>query len=227
MSPPANNLVRVPSSALIMISSIQYHVALLGDSIFDNAAYVAGEQAMIDHLRKILPSDWHASLIARDGDSTADVAEQLGNVPAEATHLIVSVGGNDALAALSVFSLPVGTVEDALYQLAEVRKSFQCDYRAMLWQVLDLRRPVAVCTIYDAVPGLRECSRTALSIFNDTIVREAETAGVPVIDLRSVCTEAEDYSAISPIEPSSQGGRKIARRLVCYLTKQLPVTSPE
>lgn len=163
--------------------------------------------------------------MARDGDITADVGEKLVNVPTDATHLVVSVGGNDALGALAVFSLPVKTVEDALYQLAEVKKSFQRDYRAMLWQVLDLGRPVAVCTIYDAVPGLSESARTALSIFNDTIVREAEMAGVPVIDLRSVCTEAEDYSAISPIEPSVQGGRKIARRLLCFLTNQFPAPS--
>lgn len=203
------------------------HVALLGDSIFDNAAYVAGEPAVIDHLRQTLPSDWQASLIARDGDVTSDVAEQLGNVPTDATHLIVSVGGNDALGALAVFSLPVKTVEDALYRLTEVRKSFLRDYRAMLWQVLDFHLPIAVCTIYDAVPGLSESARTALSIFNDTIVREAEAAGVPVIDLRSVCTDTEDYSVISPIEPSTQGGRKIARRLACFLTTQLPVPLPE
>jgi len=34
---------------------------------------------------------------------------------------------------------------------------------------------------------------------------------VPVIDLRIVCNEAEDYSDISPIEPSGKGGAKIAQ----------------
>lgn len=31
-----------------------------------------------------------------------------------------------------------------------------------------------------------------------------------MLDLRLVCSEAADYAASSPIEPSTQGGRKIA-----------------
>ena len=42
------------------------------------------------------------------------------------------------------------------------------------------------------------------------ILRAAAEAGLPVIDLRLVCAAAADYSAISPIEPSVQGGAKIA-----------------
>ena len=33
---------------------------------------------------------------------------------------------------------------------------------------------------------------------------------MPIIDLRLICSEAEDYSGLSPIEPSSTGGAKIA-----------------
>ena len=45
----------------------------------------------------------------------------------------------------------------------------------------------------------------------------AMRAGVPVIDLRLVCTDAADYSRSSPIEPSVVGGGKIAR-VVARLT---------
>jgi hypothetical protein len=65
--------------------------------------------------------------------------------------------------------------------------------------------PVAVATIYDHVPGLR----TALASFNDVILREAVARSLPVLDLRAVCTKTADYTSSSPIEPSSQGGRKI------------------
>ena len=41
-----------------------------------------------------------------------------------------------------------------------------------------------------------------------------ECRGLPVIDLRRVCSEASDYSELSPIEPSGQGGLKIARTIV-------------
>src|SRR4051812_3797588 len=40
------------------------HVVLLGDSIFDNAAYVGGRPAVIDQVRAGLPDGWHATLNA-------------------------------------------------------------------------------------------------------------------------------------------------------------------
>ena len=73
------------------------HVVLLGDSVFDNKAYVAGGPDVVTQLRARLPAGWRASLAAVDGAVTADVARQLGRVPHGATHLVVSVGGNDAL----------------------------------------------------------------------------------------------------------------------------------
>jgi hypothetical protein len=51
-------------------------------------------------------------------------------------------------------------------------------------------------------------------MFNDEIIAEAAARGVPVLDLRLICTAPGDYSAQSPIEPSSQGGAKLAKSLV-------------
>ena len=71
----------------------------------------------------------------------------------------------------------------------------------------------AVCTIYDAVPGIDDFVITGLSLLNDVIVGEAVAASVPIVDLRWVCTERSDYSELSPIEPSASGGQKIADAL--------------
>ena len=189
------------------------HLALLGDSIFDNAAYVPNEPAVIDHLRTMLPEDCTATLVARDGDVVADIDELLKQLPQEATHIVLSIGGNDALNAQEVFSLPAESVFSALGRLAEMQQSFHRAYRNMLWNVLVLQKPTVVCTIYDAVPGLSREARSALSLFNDVICREAMAAGVPVVDLRALLQDEDDYSAISPIEPSAKGGAKIARAL--------------
>ena len=80
----------------------------------------------------------------------------------------------------------------------------------MLNVVLLRGKPVAVGTIYDAMPGLAPGLRTALAPFNDVILREAAARHLPVLDLRLVCAEAGDYAVSSPIEPSAQGGCKIA-----------------
>jgi hypothetical protein len=92
----------------------------------------------------------------------------------------------------------------------------------MLNVVLSRRKPVAVATIYDGVPGLDPGLRTALAPFNDVILREAAVHGLPVLDLRLVCGAAGDYSPVSPIEPSAQGGAKIAAAIAQLVREQDP-----
>jgi len=72
------------------------HIALLGDSIFDNGLYVPDEPAVIDQLRSILPSGANATVLAVDGSVTADVVKQLKLIPDDVTHVVISSGGNDA-----------------------------------------------------------------------------------------------------------------------------------
>jgi hypothetical protein len=186
------------------------HVVLLGDSIFDNWAYVPNEPSVIDHLRNFLPSEWQAALAAQDGDCVAHVAEQTLGLPDDATYLVVSVGGNDALNSLGLLSEPATSVFDGLHTLANIRDDFRSSYRKMLRHVQSFCLPMAVCTIYDCVPGLGRPEKAALALFNEIILREAFDVKIPVIDLRLVCQDPEDYSAISPIEPSNLGGEKIA-----------------
>lgn len=190
------------------------HIALLGDSIFDNAAYVPNEPAVINHLRAMLPVGCRASLVANDGDVVSDIAEQLLRLQDDTTHLALSIGGNDALNAQDVLALPAESVFSGLSRLAEMQEKFHLAYREMLWQVLELQKPTVVCTIYDAVPGLSREARSVLSLFNDVICREAMAAGLAIVDLRALLRDKEDYSEISPIEPSAKGGRKIAQALV-------------
>src|SRR5688572_1030904 len=73
------------------------HVVLLGDSILDNARYVPGGPSVIEHLRRALPRGWQGTLLAIDGSVASDVAAQVERLPSDATHLVVSAGGNDAL----------------------------------------------------------------------------------------------------------------------------------
>lgn len=193
------------------------HVVLLGDSIFDNAVYVAGEpggESVIQHLNRRLPEGWQATLLARDGAIAADVANQLQQVPGSATHFVVSAGGNNALDWQSlVRNGQADSYAEVFWRMAEIRDEFQREYREMLENVLALGKPTAVCTVYDAIPELPPSDAAALGLFNETILREAFRAGTPVIDLRLICTEGRDYSTLSPIEPSSQGGAKIARAI--------------
>lgn len=188
------------------------HVVLLGDSIFDNAAYVLpGQPDVLAQVRAKLPRDWQATLRAVDGAVTRDVERQLKNMPPDATHLVLSAGGNDALRNIGILREPARAVAEVMERLTGVREEFARNYRAMLDAVMEHRLPVALCTIYDArFPDPREQRLvvTGLSIFNDVITREAFARRLPLIDLRLICNEPDDYA--NPIEPSAKGGEKIA-----------------
>jgi hypothetical protein len=195
------------------------HVVLLGDSIFDNARYVPGGPSVIEHLGKCLPGGWRATLLARDGAGTAEMGRQIDQLPADATHLVVSVGGNDALDYSGLLlHEPARSFAEVLSRLADIREQFHQDYRAVLERILGQGKPTAVCTVYDAIPGLDRIEATGLCLFNDVILREAFREGLPVIDLRRVCSDADDYARSSPIEPSVAGGGKIARAVARVVT---------
>ena len=197
------------------------HVVLLGDSIFDNAAYVPGEPDVIRQLRARLPEGWQATLRAVDGAVTAGLRGQLAGVPRDASHLVVSVGGNDALRHSVILEEGARSVAEAVGRLADVRSQFQREYRAMLDAVLARELPTAVCTIYDARfpdPQRQRLVVTGLSLFNDIIMREAFARGLALIDLRLICDRDEDYA--NPIEPSARGGEKIASVIAKLVTGQ-------
>ncbi len=93
------------------------HLVLLGDSVFDNGTYTGAEPDVITHLRSILPDGWTATLCAVDGSTTEDLADQLPRVPQEASHAVVSIGGNDALLNVDLLATPVESTTEALEAL--------------------------------------------------------------------------------------------------------------
>jgi hypothetical protein len=187
------------------------HVVLLGDSVFDNAAYVAGGPDVVKQLRSVLPNDWRATLGALDGAKIADLAEQVARLPRDASHLVLSIGGNDALTEAGVLDRSARSVTDALNQIAGVQERFAKNYRAMLDGLPRRSLTMAVCTIYEARfpdASLRRVAATALTVINDCITREAFRRDLALIDLRLICDSDDDFA--NPIEPSVRGGAKIA-----------------
>jgi lysophospholipase L1-like esterase len=194
------------------------HVVLLGDSIFDNRAYVKkGDPDVVAQLREELPGGWDATLLAVDGDVTSGVARQLRSLPRDATHLVVSVGGNDALGFAHLLQMGSKSVAESLILLANAQDQFEADYRSMIDAVAAVGLPVAVCTIYDTPPSEpgQRVIKSALALFNDRITRAAFARGISVIDLRLICDEDADYA--NPIEPSAHGGSKIARAIAALV----------
>ena len=208
------------------------HIILLGDSIFDNASYVkTGELDVTEQVRSLLPEGSSVTRLALDGDVTAGVAHQMSRLPDDASHLFVSVGGNDALARIDILQKSVSTAGEALYELNSIREAFEERYSNMLDTVLKAELPTTICTIYyprfncrslerminffqvlssngSSADKLQNSAMSALAVYNDVIMKQAVERGLPIIDLRVLCNEDADFA--NPIEPSAHGGMKIA-----------------
>lgn len=189
------------------------HVVLLGDSIFDNQRYTRGEPDVVAHLRALLPAPWRATLRAVDGATTGDVQRQFSEIPTDGTHLVLSLGGNDALMNSDLLGMPVRSSAEALRLFGERLDRFEAAYRGAVESLTHRRQVLTVCTIYNGALEAEQArlARPALMMFNDVIMRTALAYRAAVIELRSVCTDPADYA--NPIEPSGTGGRKIAQAI--------------
>ncbi len=197
-----------------LMQKIMKNIVLLGDSILDNAAYTGGGPDVAAQLHLLMSNADSVALLATDGDRTVDVGRQLKRVPAGATHLVLSVGGNDALMHSDFLMEEASSVAEVLLRARALADAFGVAHCEVLNTLLKTGLPFAVCTIYDcnfADPQMARLVGTALALFNEAIIRNAVECGVPVIDLRLVCSDADDYA--NEIEPSVQGGKKIARAI--------------
>ena len=126
------------------------HIVLLGDSIFDNALYVPGEPSVLEHVRRILPSGDCVTMLALDGATVSSVFGQLDRIPDDATHLVLSVGGNDALwMSGNIFSQSTDDMRSALRRIAEMVAEFTVEYHRLIsdLRACDCRwRPVRFTT---------------------------------------------------------------------------------
>lgn len=190
------------------------HVVLLGDSIFDNKVYVDDGPAVIDQVRSTLGKEWAATLLAVDGSVTGGVVGQMEKLPQTATHLVISVGGNDALINHGILTAQDPNATATYFKLSEIQREFDAHYKAMIAHVVDKHKRIAVCTIYDpnyVNAQQNQIASAALSVFNDRITRIAFAHGLPVIDLRLLFSGTEHYA--NSIEPGPKGGAKIAEQI--------------
>jgi hypothetical protein len=190
------------------------HVVLIGDSILDNAAYVPRGGDVTSVLMKQV-GDGKVTLLAQDGAIIEGAISQMDSIPDDATFLVISAGGNDALQSIGVLLELVDTVTEALEKVRVIRDRFRDRYRTLLNEAGRYGRPMAICTIYDVMlPDLlqRRVANLALSVLNDVITREAVKRGLPLIDLRVMFSKEQHYA--NAIEPSEQGSQLISAAIL-------------
>ena len=190
------------------------HIVLMGDSIFDNKSYVGTDPSVIEHLGAMIPEDWSATLCAVDGATMSAMQTQIPRIPADATWLFVSIGGNDAIDNAHLLTDMTKPGPLLLDELAAVADQFRSNYEAAIEGICAFKKPVCLCTIYNGnlESRIASAARAAVAVFNDQIYSIANERRLPVIDLRRICNQPADYA--NPIEPSAIGGKKIARSIL-------------
>lgn len=98
---------------------------------------------------------WRVTLCAVDSSMTVDVDKRVAMLPPDATHLVLSVGGNDGIDASNVFMESAANMAAAINRLAEIREIFARNYEEMLRYVLSKHLPTVLCTVY--YPPLSRC----------------------------------------------------------------------
>lgn len=200
-------------------------VVLVGDSIFDNKAYTNGGPDVTAHLQTMAPSRATVVRCAVDGTTTANVANQYPGIPSEASHVVLSLGGNDAILSADLLDSPVRSTGEAFDLFQRHLQPFEIAYRQAVARLVVPQRSLHVCTIYNGNLGGIDGGRapTALALWNDVIWRTAQHFGVHVIELRHVCTEPTDFA--NPLEPSVIGGAKVASAIAVAVGWKVPRVS--
>jgi len=196
------------------------HIALLGDSTIDNGRWVPrGEPSVFEQVQQLEPN---VTLCARDGAMIGAIREQLKQIPEDATHVVISVGGNNATGASStILGEPVTDCEEALGRLHDFAVTFEADFAAEMTHLKQHigNRHLVICSCYnpcfaawDVATVQQGVANLTLSVLADVVLRIATRLKAPVIDLRRVMNKVEDFA--NPIEPSSLGGAKFAAEIV-------------
>jgi hypothetical protein len=202
------------------------HIALLGDSVIDNKTYVGDGPDVAEQVRMLAPKEWKVTRLAVDGAVSSSVLQQLDSLPADTTHMVISAGGNDALGEVGVLDATATSVRQVLMRLAEIQERFRDSYGRMLGAAQGCKLPTAVCSVYEPrFPDTfdRRVSALALSVINDVITREAFSRQLTLIDLRVMFTNDSDFA--NPIEPSVQGGMKLAHGIYHFASAQPQVVT--
>jgi hypothetical protein len=193
-------------------------LVLLGDSILDNASYTRPAPDTRHHLQHRLDSSWSVELLARDGAVISDVRRQLTELPSRVDCAVLSAGGNDAAEHIDLLERRVSSAAEVLDALAHIADGFATAYLQLAERISARVPRLVLCTIYEPPlfdPVTARLARIPLAVLNDRIIRVASRLGLEVLDLRTVCTEGDDF--VLQIEPSARGASKIAAAIAALV----------
>lgn len=198
-------------------------LVLLGDSTIDNKVYVQTEELSVkEHLENLV--DYEVLQIALDGAITDDVINnQIDMIPGDASHILLSVGGNDLLQEIDFLYqdfkyTPKRLLETVIGLLSPIAEN----YETIVKQLSTNRAKLLCATVYEGnlvgsveFDSISDSSKAMVSLLNDSIFRICDEYDLETLDLRNIFVSPEDYA--NPIEPSHIGGKKLAKEILMWV----------
>ena len=170
-------------------------IYLMGDSVLNNARYVPHKQSVEAQLRQQL-SDSILRNLAEDGAKIQDLEQQLAKLdPDQMQHVVVSIGGNNILAG------------DALRTMQQQMRVFLAKLRGVV-----PAQKVTLLQVYQPSDPTYAIYKSDIAAWNAWLTKNND--GMQVIDLMYYMQDPDDFANV---EPSGQGGKKIADALSQYL----------
>mmetsp|Transcript_41846 Transcript_41846/g.75999 ORF Transcript_41846/g.75999 Transcript_41846/m.75999 type:complete len:299 (+) Transcript_41846:79-975(+) len=199
------------------------HIVLLGDSTLDNARYLNPSKGDLSIERQLLEvaarRRWQVTVLAQDGSTLEDVRKyQLPVVPESATHLVLSVSGNDLLGLLNDM-VEANFTAGAVYQaVGSGMTAVIAEYRQLLLDLKAYGCHTALCTVYR--PNFnhlffKSLAGACLTLHNSRLRALASEFALSIIDLAVLCSGKEDFA--NPLELSTLGGAKVVWNIAAFL----------
>lgn len=102
--------------------------------------------------------------------------------------------------------------------LHDVVQDFESEYAATIEMEME-RYPsmgIVMCTLYNPCfepynfQVNQKAANMGVALYNHTLLRISARHRIPVVDLRALCTDTDEFA--NPIEPSTKGGGRRSQR---------------
>ena len=178
----------------------------VGDSMLNNARYVGADESVLDYLQLLGSESCNYVMLAKDGARLSDAFQQMDNLDLAVSEpcIVLSVGGNDML-------LGENDIETLFQRFLDLVKSIHVKFNKPLHgDNTNSKTQLFVLNLY--YPAAKPRFHDRIRQWNAWLDEHAGAADYTVIRTDSVMTEADDICY--KIEPSAQGGKKIAGLIV-------------
>ena len=184
-------------------------IILLGDSVFKNNLYVSNEYSIESILTRELPNFQNQS---QDGAMIVDLYSQMEKIPNSLnnknTLIFISCGGNDILDYYYHNEISNNFLEELFNKYSNFIDSLCVKMNECKIILLDIYYPQNV--------NYRKFYKL-ISVWNQKLNKFAVSKDLQVICISEIIVHENDF--IYDIEPSQEGGQKIAQLIINY-TKQ-------